>query len=659
MNEREMEELIAAYPKEFFPTKDMVLKDRQGSFPGVGRFDLLFEDEFGTNVVMELKAVTAKLDHADQLGKYRDALVQKGERHVRMWLVAPWIPQNVRDFLDSIGIQYSEIHEADYQDVARRHDVVLEGRSERFTAVTLQPSAAQRVKAVTHSVVKGSPPEAVKDLCQRHPARQESAARVAPPGDTTDDGSVLADAAPLTLVNNWIEETKMKDGARFLQFYAGDYYVWERNVYRKMDQVEIQGEWYNFFTGRAVRVKGHDGSIKPVVLTPDRKFCANLHHAASAYCNIRIEDGVHEPFLIQARARMDLARGVVFQNGILYIADDRLAPLTPDVFLTSTLPYEYNPKWQCPQWEWFVGSLFNGDQERVALLQEWFGYNLIASNHMQSMMFFFGVPGSGKSTTAGILRALLGSARCCGADTDNYKTLFGRESLLNKYSAIMSESRDTNRSDIDKLLQTWKALTGGDVMNIARKYRSAVDARLFCRLTYVANEAIPFDDVSQAMSNRMNLLYFPNNYRKRSPDRMLEHKLKQELPGIALWSIQGLKRLLANDKFTLPAASQTHLAQMADLTNPVGTMLEECTVMHIGSEHMNYRTECNTLYDLWKAWCDETGTKTSLSAIGFGMKLSHLEKPLTRRRIEQAGKRVYVYQGLEIRSDSMERYLKR
>jgi len=274
-------------------------------------------------------------------------------------------------------------------------------------------------------------------------------------------------------------------------------------------------------------------------------------------------------------------------------------------------------------------------------------------------MFLFGVPGSGKSTTANVLRALLGQARCCGASTDNFKGLFGREALLNKYAAIMSESRDTNRSDIDKLLQTWKAITGGDIINVARKYRQAVDTRLFCRLTYVANEAIPFDDAAQAMSSRLNLLYFGKNYRKGNPDRTLEYKFQAELPGIALWAIRGLKRLLANDRFTLPTASKIHLAQLAELTNPIGAMLAECTRMHIGSEFMQYRTECGTLYDLWKAWCDETRTKTSLSAVGFGMKLSHLEQPLVRQRIEEAGKRIYVYRGLEILSSAMERYLKR
>lgn len=40
MLEKQIEELIAKFPEEFFQRKKLVLKDRQKSFAGVGRFDL-------------------------------------------------------------------------------------------------------------------------------------------------------------------------------------------------------------------------------------------------------------------------------------------------------------------------------------------------------------------------------------------------------------------------------------------------------------------------------------------------------------------------------------------------------------------------------------------------------------------------------------------
>jgi len=539
-------------------------------------------------------------------------------------------------------------------------DVILVGDRDPHGAGQRGVEATfQTLKPVVASIVKVLPPEGKgKDLRAWHPTREEFEAHVAKAGVTTDDGSVLQDTTPLGLVKAWVKKRHMRDGDRLIHYINGDYYRWGGIVYRKMPPEEIKCEWYEFFADAKGQKQTKDG-VAITNFFPDRKFIGNLNDAASSHLHVRIEDGVHEPFSIKACAPMDLARAVIFKNGILYMRDNLLAPLTSDVFVTSTLPYEYRPGHTCPLWLWFVDDIFEGDEECIALLQEWFGYNLIASNHMQSMMFFFGVPGSGKSTTASVLEALLGRVRCCGANTNNFRTLFGKEALLNKYAAIMSESRDTAKRDIDQLLQTWKAITGGDLMNVARKYKLAVDVSLFCRLTYVANEAIPFDDASQAMASRMNLLYFGKNYRKYNPDRELSDKLKQELPGIALWAIEGLKRLLANNRFTLPARSKAQLARIADLTNPVGAMLDECVERFIGAGYAEHRVECNTLYDLWKNWCDVNMSRTSLSQIGFGMKLANLENPIKAKQIMEAGRRVRAYPGIAIRPEAAERYLKR
>jgi hypothetical protein len=126
MRERDIEDLIAAFPEEFFPGHSLALKGRQQSFAGIGRFDLLFTDQYKTNVLVELKAVTAKYENATQLAKYKDALEAQGERNILMWLVAPNIPSSVREFLDRIGIEYSEIHEVHLRRVAERHGITIE-----------------------------------------------------------------------------------------------------------------------------------------------------------------------------------------------------------------------------------------------------------------------------------------------------------------------------------------------------------------------------------------------------------------------------------------------------------------------------------------------------------------------------------------------------
>lgn len=126
MLEKDMEELLSRYPQDFFPRKKLELKDRQRNFPGVGRFDLMFVDEHNTNILMELKARTAKYEDASQLAKYLDAMNALGEKNILMWLVAPQIPNSVREFLDRIGIEYTEIHVSEYNRIANKYNYTFQ-----------------------------------------------------------------------------------------------------------------------------------------------------------------------------------------------------------------------------------------------------------------------------------------------------------------------------------------------------------------------------------------------------------------------------------------------------------------------------------------------------------------------------------------------------
>jgi hypothetical protein len=147
MNERDMEDLIAEYPDDFFPNRRFELKGRQQSFAKVGRFDLLFEDEFKTVVLMELKAVTAKYEVATQLAKYKDELTARGEKHILMWLVAPHIPPSVREFMDHIGIEYNEIHFGEFRRVAEHHGFSIRSETEPASIEGADQSAIPRSEA--------------------------------------------------------------------------------------------------------------------------------------------------------------------------------------------------------------------------------------------------------------------------------------------------------------------------------------------------------------------------------------------------------------------------------------------------------------------------------------------------------------------------------
>lgn len=141
MIERDMEDLLANFPGDFFPRKNLVLRGRQESFAGIGRFDLLFEDEFQSTILMELKVRPAKYEDATQVARYRDGLKRQGRKNVFMWLIAPQISPSVREFLEDKGIEYSEIHISEFRRVAERHEFAIKSEVEPTIASEIAPNA--------------------------------------------------------------------------------------------------------------------------------------------------------------------------------------------------------------------------------------------------------------------------------------------------------------------------------------------------------------------------------------------------------------------------------------------------------------------------------------------------------------------------------------
>lgn len=156
MTEKDMEDLIAAYPDDFFPQKQFALVGRQRSLGGVGRFDLSFEDRFKSTILMELKARTLKYEDATQVANYRDELKRNGCKNVVMWLVAPQIPHSVREFLDDKGIEYTEIHVAEFRRVAERHDFAIKS-DEEHAQVRIAAVPARRMPRAVPRSGDGSP----------------------------------------------------------------------------------------------------------------------------------------------------------------------------------------------------------------------------------------------------------------------------------------------------------------------------------------------------------------------------------------------------------------------------------------------------------------------------------------------------------------------
>jgi len=100
MLEKDIENLIATYPEEFFPGEGFKLIGQQFLIEGK-RIDILFEDKFGRKVIVEIKRGILTREAAGQIAEYNGLLREKEKNNFfELILCANVIPKERKLFLE-------------------------------------------------------------------------------------------------------------------------------------------------------------------------------------------------------------------------------------------------------------------------------------------------------------------------------------------------------------------------------------------------------------------------------------------------------------------------------------------------------------------------------------------------------------------------------
>ncbi|MDZ4689072.1 MAG: phage/plasmid primase, P4 family [Planctomycetaceae bacterium] len=338
---------------------------------------------------------------------------------------------------------------------------------------------------------------------------------------------------------------------------------------------------------------------------------------------------------------------VAFRNGLLdtaKLANDRidLIPTTPLWFAGVACPYDFDPNAVCPNWLAFLQQVFDGDDESIALLQEWFGLNLVPDNQYESLLMLVGPPRSGKGTVLEMLGAVLGDGQAATTSFTKLASRFGLAPLVGKLAAILPDAHVASHTDSKAALEVLKSITGNDPQAIDRKGIDELPRlRLFCRFSIAVNELPKLPDEAGAIKTRLRLLHFRNSYAGRE-DTTLKTRLKLEAPGVAVWALEGLKRLRANGKFTLPARSAAMVAAFERIVSPVLGFLDECCEV-TGDDSI--WTEKESLYEAWCAWSKDRGSEPGTKA-DFGQSLVNANKGISAAKRGPRGQQFPVYTGV-------------
>jgi hypothetical protein len=119
--EKDIENLLAKYPEEFFPRAGFKLIGQQVRL-GRLRADILFEDKYERTIIIEIKRGILSRDAAGQiLDYYHHVKDAKPDSFVDLILCANTIPHHRRSFLEASGIECREVSPAQISSVAAKY----------------------------------------------------------------------------------------------------------------------------------------------------------------------------------------------------------------------------------------------------------------------------------------------------------------------------------------------------------------------------------------------------------------------------------------------------------------------------------------------------------------------------------------------------------
>lgn len=104
--EKDFEDIIAKYPELI--EEGLIIKGRQITLYG-RRMDLLFEDRFKRQLIVEMKRGPIKDEHIGQVMSYEGMLLSADDPTIRIMLIGNRVPPNIQRTLDHHGIAWREI----------------------------------------------------------------------------------------------------------------------------------------------------------------------------------------------------------------------------------------------------------------------------------------------------------------------------------------------------------------------------------------------------------------------------------------------------------------------------------------------------------------------------------------------------------------------
>lgn len=291
---------------------------------------------------------------------------------------------------------------------------------------------------------------------------------------------------------------------------------------------------------------------------------------------------------------------VPLKSGVLDVLSMDERAHSPDDMLETVTPWEWSPKAECPLWLDCLDMWFHDVEEKdqkLALLQEMFGYALLPHARFKRALVLYGDPDTGKSVIVNVMHDLVGEDNVCsiGVDAMDDPRLIApiKGKALNLISELTAKSMIAD-AGFKRLVSAGDKVMLDEKWGLPQMYEPRA-------LHVIATNVLPrCNDETRATFNRLGLIRCERVIPDSEKDPHLDRKLLMEMPGILRWAVEGAARLCrGHGRFTRVRSSEAIVEEYRREQNPMNAFLEEFCPM---SQEEGVRIEVNALRKVYSKW---------------------------------------------------------
>ncbi|MEK6883808.1 MAG: phage/plasmid primase, P4 family [Nanoarchaeota archaeon] len=276
---------------------------------------------------------------------------------------------------------------------------------------------------------------------------------------------------------------------------------------------------------------------------------------------------------------------IPLKNGVYNLNENKLESFHPSFFFFRKLPVEYeNSEIECPKIKKFFKEIFEKEED-INLMQELFGYFLFRNYFIKKAFMFTGVGDNGKSVVMNLIKTLLGVDNCSNISLQDMED--DQYSISNCFNKLANICGDLPRTSL-KNTGFFKQLTGGDVLQANRKFKTRIQFVNYAKLVFSANE-LPFSyDSTDGFWIRWIIWEFPYQFKDKkeidinnpknklkNPNILIDLTTPEEIKGLFNWAVLGLNRLRINKEFSYSSTVEDIKKMWIRKTNSLESFLEE------------------------------------------------------------------------------------